>query len=243
MRVIRRYLFLWLYDIEMNHNKIITMMGIQFSPTSHTEKILSGVGAFLAIYAIYQISSLLLGNDAVLLVASMGAAAVLLFSVPHGALSQPWPLFAGNLISACVGVVCALYIPDIFIAAAAAVGIAIIMMHYLHCVHPPAGATAILAVIGGDAIHGLGFSYVMTPILLNVLVLFLVAFVFNYGFKWRRYPASLIKVSEAKAKQEKSEMLSHQGIEYALKQIDSFVDVSEQDIQRIYQLAREFDEQ
>jgi len=226
----------------MNQDKIFTIMGIQFSPISHAEKILSGVGAFLAIYAIYQISSLLLGSDAMLLVASMGAAAVLLFSVPHGALSQPWPLFGGNLISACVGVACALYISDTFVAAAAAVGIAIIIMHYLHCIHPPAGATAVLAVIGGDAIHTLGFSYVITPTLLNVLVLFLVAVVFNYGFKWRRYPANLIKESDVKTKQLKSEMISHQGIEHALKQIDSFVDVSEQELQRIYQLAREFDE-
>ncbi len=127
----------------MNRKSILSLSGVEFSPTSHADKLVSGLGAFVAIFATYQISHQVLGDDAYLVVASMGAAAVLLFAVPHGPLSQPWPLFGGNLVSALVGVSCAQMILDLFLAAAAAVGISVTAMYYLKCVHPPGGATAL----------------------------------------------------------------------------------------------------
>lgn len=217
-------------------------LGIELAPADHTEKLISGIGGFIAIFAIYKISHLVLGDDAFVIVASMGAATVLLFAVPHGPLSQPWPLFGGNLISATIGVACMQLIPDIFMAAGAAVGLAVTAMYYLKCIHPPGGATALSAVISGSAVHELGFAYVVTPVLLNVLVIFSVAFAFNYAFKWRRYPATLARVEAPAPKQmEEKPMLSHDGIEHAFRQIDSFIDVSEEDLNRIYQLAREYD--
>ena len=78
-------------------------------------------------------------------------------------------------------------------AAALAVALAIGAMHYLNCIHPPGGATALSAVIGGDAIHQLGFQYVLTPVLLNVIIVLIVAILFNYPFHWRRYPLALRK--------------------------------------------------
>jgi hypothetical protein len=62
-------------------------------------------------------------------------------------------------------------------------------MYYLNCIHPPGGATALTAVAGGESVHALGFHYVVTPVLLNVLVILLVAVLFNLAFPWRRYPA------------------------------------------------------
>lgn len=222
----------------MNRKSILSLSGVEFSPTSHADKLVSGLGAFVAIFATYQISHQVLGDDAYLVVASMGAAAVLLFAVPHGPLSQPWPLFGGNLVSALVGVSCAQMIPDLFLAAAAAVGISVTAMYYLKCVHPPGGATALSAVVSGQAVVALGYQYVLTPVLINVMVIFVVAVLFNFAFKWRRYPASLAsKVRE----QESLAGLSHQGIEFALQQIDSFIDVSEEDLNRIFELASEFD--
>ena len=226
----------------MNRKKLSAMIGIELNPSSHLEKLISGIGGFIAVYAIYRISYMVLGDDAFLLVASMGAATVLLFAVPHGPLSQPWPLFGGNLISACIGVACAQLIPDIYMAAAAAVGLSVTVMYYLKCIHPPGGATALSAVVGGAAVYDLGFQYVITPVLLNVTVIFLVAFLFNYIFTWRRYPAKLAKVEQKSAGGLTTPSgLSHQGIEYALRQIDSFIDVSEKDLNQIYRLANEFD--
>lgn len=226
----------------MRRSTLIDLIGIELNPSSHSEKLISGVGAFIAIFAIYNISYLMLGEDALLLVTSMGAATVLLFSVPHGPLSQPWPLFGGNLISACIGVACAQLIPDTFIAAAAAVGLSVTIMYYLKCIHPPGGATALSAVVGGSAVESLGFQYVITPVLLNVLVIFSVAVLFNFLFKWRRYPARLAKVEATNGSTtSESSGLSHQSIEHALRQIDSFIDISEEDLNRVYLLASEYD--
>jgi len=168
---------------DMNRKRLIDLIGIELSPSSHAEKLISGIGGMIAIFAIYNISHLILADDAMLLVASMGAATVLLFAVPHGPLSQPWPLFGGNLISAAIGVSCAQLIPDTFIAASAAVGISITVMYYLKCTHPPGGATALSAVISGPAVEALGYQYILTPVLLNVLLIFLTALLFNYLFR------------------------------------------------------------
>ena len=226
----------------MSRRALADLIGIELNPSSHAEKMISGIGAFLAILAIYKMNQIILGDDAYLLVASMGAAAVLLFAVPHGPLSQPWPLFGGNLISAFIGVLCAQLIPDIFIAAAAAVGVSVTVMYYLKCIHPPGGATALSAVVGGSAVQALGFQYIITPVLLNLLVIFSVAVLFNFPFKWRRYPAKLAKIDKIEASlTDQLSGPSSNGIEYALREIDSFIDVSEADIKRIYQLANEFD--
>lgn len=166
-------------------------LGVGRERTDHVEKWVSAVGGLVALAAVLQISTVYLGlNSASGLVASMGASAVLLFAVPHGPLSQPWSVLGGHLVSAVVGVTCAQLIPGPVLSAAMAVGIAIGAMHYLRCIHPPGGATALTAVMGGDAVQQLGFQFVMTPVLLNVIAILLVAVLFNAPFAWRRYPAA-----------------------------------------------------
>ncbi len=166
--------------------------GLGGKRTGHLEKWLSLTGGLAGILAIMLVSEASLGlSGSASLVASMGASAVLLFAVPHGALSQPWPVFGGHLVSAVVGVACAQTIAQPFLAAPLAVGLAIGAMHYLRCIHPPGGATALSAVMGGDAVQALGFQFVITPVLLNVLVILSIAVLFNFPFAWRRYPAAL----------------------------------------------------
>jgi len=158
------------------------------------------LGGLVALVAVLEISQVQLGLDgAATLVASMGASAVLLFAVPHGPLSQPWPVFGGHLVSALVGVSCAQMIDQPVLAAAMAVGLAIGAMHYLRCIHPPGGATALSAVVGGDAVHQLGFQFVLTPVMLNVITMLLVALLFNAPFAWRRYPVAWAQAQKAKA--------------------------------------------
>jgi len=227
----------------MNLPSFSDLIGIERNPSSHAEKLISGLGAFFSIFSIYHISHMILGDDAFLIVASMGAATVLLFAVPHGALSQPWPLFGGNLVSAFVGVSCAQLIPDVYVAASAAVGISVIAMYYMKCIHPPAGATALTAVVSGPAVKALGFQYMITPVLMNLLIIFSIALIFNFCFKWRRYPAALARINQKNiASKPLQNKLSHQGIEHALRQIDSFIDVSEDDLNQIYRLASKYDQ-
>jgi CBS domain-containing membrane protein len=216
-------------------------IGLGSNKTSHREKLISGLGGFIGILLILVITRQFVeAGDAGLIVASLGASAVLLFAVPHGPLSQPWALGCGHLVSALIGVSCYLLIPDLYIAAAAAVGLAITAMYYLRCIHPPGGATALTAVVAGSGVHSLGYLYLVTPVLINVAVIFTVAIVFNYLFPWRRYPMAMMPHSRKATARDKpvKEDLSREDLEYAMQQMNLYVDVSHEDLEQIYQLAR-----
>ena len=173
---------------------LIRFAGIGPDSASHIEKWLSAAGGLAGLTAVMLISQIHLGAaGSVGVVASMGASAVLLYAVPHGPLSQPWSVFGGHLVSAFIGVACSKLISQPAFAAPLAVGLAIGGMHYLRCIHPPGGATALSAVVGGESVHQLGFQYVLTPVMLNVSIILLVALLFNYPFPWRRYPLALVQ--------------------------------------------------
>ncbi|AOK21033.1 HPP family protein [Burkholderia cepacia] len=122
-----------------------------------------------------------------LLVAPMGASAVLLFAVPASPLAQPWSIIGGNLVAATVGVACAQWIADPVTAAAVAIACAIGGMFALRCVHPPSGAVALTAVVGGPAIHSLGFGFVLEPIALQSAILLSAALAYH-ALTGHRYP-------------------------------------------------------
>jgi len=229
---------------------LLSFLGVEADTTSHAEKLISATGGFVGILLVIAVSHLFVGDEGVaLIVASMGASAVLLFAVPHGTLAQPWPLVGGHLVSAVVGVTCARLVSDPLVAAALAVSLSIAAMYYLRCIHPPGGATALTAVVGGPQLHGLGYAFVITPVLLNVALLLVTAIAVNYFFPWRRYPYCMICRQRNRALQEQREQegeeepaetvteISHRDLEYALRQIDSYVDVTEDDLTRIYALA------
>lgn len=224
-----------------------SFFGFSLENVSHSERLASTAGGFLGIFLIMLVTYHVTGmQGAVLIVPSMGASAVLLFAVPHGKLSQPWPLLGGHAVSAVIGVACYQLVPDPFVAAGLAVGIAIGVMHYLSCIHPPGGATALAAVIGGDAIHALGYEYVLTPIMLNALIIFLVAIGFNYLFPWRRYPASLriATVSEKETEKEEDNIprLSQEDLDFAMRKMDLIVDITANDLVQLYSLASKYSE-
>jgi CBS-domain-containing membrane protein len=198
------------------------------------EIIISSIGALLSIALIAKISIAITGlQGAAMIVPAMGAAAVLVFAIPHGQLSQPWALFVGNLLSAVVGVACYQWIPNLFFAAGLAVGLAIVVMHLTRSLHPPGGATALVAVVGGQSIHDLGYQYVLTPILLNLLIIFTVAFVFNNFFHWRRYPASLKRFvsSVQQPSEHQVQQIDKQKIAEVIAEMDLVVDTSLDDLQ------------
>lgn len=107
-------------------------------------------------------------------------------------------------------------------------------------------------MIGSDELHQLGFAYEFKPILLNTITILLVAIVFNNLFKWRRYPAGVNVLSDdlaansSKVSELSGELVSegdvykpikHEDFVYALSHIDTFVDISEADLVRIYNIA------
>lgn len=211
-----------------------SLIGLEITPNNHLEKCISGLGGLVAIAAITGLTSWLLGPTAVMpVVASMGASAVLLFATPHGPLAQPWPLVGGHLLSALAGVTCARFIPQPMLAASASVGLAITLMYYGRCIHPPGGATALTAVLGGAALRKIGYLYVLTPVGLNVSVILLVAIAFNACFKWRRYPAAISSHKADHAHQR----ISHEDWGYALSHAGSMLDINEDDLTEMHALA------
>ena len=157
---------------------------------------------------------------------------MLLFAVPHGQLSQPWPVLAGHVFSAIIGVVCARIIHGPELAAAFAVCLSIGAMHHFKCIHPPGGATALTAVLGGSAIHEMGYRFILYPVLLNCVLMIGVAVGFNLFFGWRRYPAFLNHREIVST----PDTPSHDEIIEALRRIDTFVDVNEDDLIRLSQI-------
>lgn len=218
---------------------LVRLLGLDPRPVSWTERLLATVGGFVAIYAIQLVSQATLGEAALPIIASMGASAVLLFAVPHGPLSQPWPVAGGHVSSAVVGVSCATLLGDGPIPAATAVGLAIGLMHLLRCLHPPGGATALFAVLGGPAIHGLGYDFVVAPVLVNVGVILTVAAIFNAPFAWRRYPASLAVPAARREHDDRPQApgVLDEDLAFALSEVGTYIDISEEDLQQIYEIA------
>lgn len=209
-------------------------IGVELDLVSWKEKSVSGLGGLVAIGAIMAVSQHALHYEgAALLIASMGASAVLLFAVPHGQLSQPWPVLAGHGFSAIIGVFMARHVASPVLAAGCAVGLSILVMHHFKCIHPPGGATALTAVIGGTNVHDLGYAFVWSPVLLNALLIVVIAVVFNYFFPWRRYPVFLNATPKAKPGDAE---ITHAEVVSALESFDSFLDITEEDLIRLHHL-------
>jgi CBS domain-containing membrane protein len=151
--------------------------------------LITALGALVGLLVVALISRAVVGSeDAPYIAAYMGAAGVLIFAAPESPLSQPWPLLGGHLVSALIGVACWQLVPDRLWAMVLAVGLALLAMQLLRCVHPPGGAAAAVAVLGGPDIHALGYGYVLVPVGLNAVVLLGLALLIN-NVVGRRYPA------------------------------------------------------
>ena len=212
------------------------------APVSKMEMVISTGCAFFAILLTAILSSSLGQSAAPLLVASMGASAVLLFAAPHTPMAQPWSFIGGHLVSAVIGVTCAKFIPSLYVAAAVAAALAILAMLMLRCLHPPGGATALVAVIGGAQVHALGYGFALAPVGLNVMMMFVLALAINNMFPGRRYPAAIPAPSKEKPEPVPAlhfgrVILSHEDLKDALKEMNAFIDVTEDDLADIYTKA------
>jgi CBS-domain-containing membrane protein len=114
------------------------------------------------------------------LVGSFGASAALLYGAPHSDFAQPRNLVIGQLVAATVGVTAyKLLGSHVGLAGALAVATTIAILQLANSLHPPAGATALIAVLGPAQVHRLGYEFVLTPILAGSLILLAVAVVMN----------------------------------------------------------------
>ncbi|MCI3208321.1 hypothetical protein DBA20_25525 [Pandoraea capi] len=195
------------------------------------ERLRAGIGALCGIGLTGGLMLWLLGPATYIpwLVAPMGASAVLLFGVPASPLAQPWSILGGNLVAALVGVTCTMFIPSPVIAAAAAVGVSIALMFTLRCVHPPSGAVALTAVLGGPSVHALGYGFVLEPIALQTVMLLGSAIAYH-AITGHRYPHAVRAQAPAKPVNAQAIPVTTADAEKALARRSELLDISADDL-------------
>lgn len=180
-----------------------------------------------------------------ILIASMGASAVILFIIPNSPLAQPWSFVGGQLSSAFVGIYCAQTIPDTALAASVATGGSVLLMLLLRCLHPPGAATALAPVMGGQAIVALGYSYVLMPVAMNVSVMLVIAVIVNRWLMGYDYPVfAKTKVEEPKQQSSNNAAptigISELDVLQALEKNDVFLDITAAELSKVLSYAESF---
>jgi len=202
-----------------------------------TERLRACAGALLGILLTGLITRAVLGSTSALplLIAPMGASAVLLFGVPSSPLAQPWSIIGGNLVAALIGVSSWKIFHDPLMSGAFAVSIAIGAMFALRCLHPPSGAVALTAVLGGPSIHALGFGFALAPVLANSAALLAVALAFN-NISGRPYPH---RHPPAKSPESPPERLGFVAadLDAVLRDYNQVLDIDRDDLQSLFQQA------
>lgn len=156
----------------------------------YREHIWTFIGSFLGIGIIGLISSkYFTAYDSLFLIGSFGASSVLIYGVINSPLAQPRNLIGGHVISALVGVIIHKLIPnELWLSSALSVSLSIVLMQITKTLHPPGGATALIANIGSEKIQALGLWYILSPVLSGVTILLLVAIICNNATSHRSYP-------------------------------------------------------
>lgn len=185
------------------------------------------------------------GFGSPILIASMGASTVLLFAAPSSPMSKPWPFVGGHIIATSVGVICYQALPDVLLAAPFAVALSIVAMGLLRCLHPPGGAAALAVVLGDQTIHDMGFQFVLAPVAINAFLLLACATLY-WQLSARFFAASTGHSSslEHNWQRRQEPWLGHTTLveaphlEAALNDMETYIDVSIQDLTEIINRAR-----
>ena len=166
------------------------------------------------------------------LLAPLGASSVILFALPHSPLAQPWSLAGGLFISALIGHFCGLWITPTYLAVGIALGVAIWVTAWLRCIHPPGGAMAVVFALSAQQ-HPTS----LLTALLNAVAALMAVLVVNNLIPGRRYPQCLPATQVARQDRPARRSIRHEDIQHALEQLDTYLDISEDDLVRIYDLA------
>lgn len=204
-------------------------------------KFLSVFSCFIVILVIVWVSrQFALTPTYPMLIASMGASAVIVFIIPNSPLAQPWPLVGGQLVSTVIGVACVQLVSDTAFASAYAVAGSVLAMLLLRCLHPPGAAAALAPVLGGHPITSLGYGFVLMPVGINVVAMLMMALVINRWLLRHEYPVGIRKPSSRKKSKAgfvvepaRHTGVSEQDVEQALQNRDTFMDVSSGDLSQL----------
>ena len=208
------------------------------SNTSQRQRLRASVGALLGLLITSFAAHYLLGDNAMWLVAPVGASSVLLFCLPASPMAQPWAVIGGNVVSGMMGVACVQFFGPGPLAAALATPLAIAAMYALRCLHPPGGATALMMVIGGPAVHAMGYRLPLGPVLVDCVLVVLAAIVYN-NLTGRRYPHSQ-QLAHPNPHATKDEVptvrfgFQPEDLDAVLRQYNQELDISRDDLEELF---------
>lgn len=206
---------------------------------SFYDRLAACAGAVIGITLTAVVTAAALGEGpaASWLVAPMGASAVLIFAVPASPLAQPWPVIGGNVISAMVGVAVASLVPSPAIAAGLAVGGAILAMSLLRCLHPPGGAAALTAVIGGPAVEAAGWVFPILPVGINAAILAATGVIFHRVSR-HTYPHRAVSTATAAPLPGHDPTPHPEDLDAALADLGETFDIGREDLDLLFERVR-----
>lgn len=220
---------LGLYQPNEQHLSAITLR--------HRLKVVAA--AFVALLLVSQISQwYLAGSGHVLLLASMGASAVLLFGLPGSPLAKPAVFLWGHLLPATIGLTCSHLFSSFPLMAAATIAMVLFVMYLFEAMHPPGGATALVPVIATTTGHAPGLDFLLFPVGLNLLVMLGVSLLLQRYLRPQRLPGPGTPVTTDLPPLSRSQ-LQHEDLQAAMDKFQSVLDISEADLVQLFSLAQQ----
>lgn len=203
------------------------------APLSRAERLRSALAALIGLL-IYEAVLFVapVAPEARRALAPLGATAVILFTLPHSPLAQPWSVAGGLLLPALTGLACGSWISSPFLAAAMAVGLSVGIMGWLRCIHPPGGAMAL--VMTAHALQGQDAGTGLVAVSWNVLAMLIAATAVNNALPGRRYPLCSPPVPQPGQHQPPASGITQPDLAAALQEMDTYLDVSEDDLAEVF---------
>lgn len=207
--------------------KLITIFLPETTSVSWLERFRSALGVVLGLLAIMGLGLLLAsyGNASPWIVASMGATAFLLFVLPSSPMAQPWAVIGGSCVSALIGVACTQFVHELPLLIPLSVGLAILAMFTLRCLHAPAAALALLIPLGGMV----DFHFVLVPVMGNAVLLVLCAVIYN-SLTGKPYPQRPKVILDLSPLQKRNRKIEDQEISAVLERYNQVLDISKDDL-------------
>jgi CBS domain-containing membrane protein len=220
---------LGLYQPNEQHLSAITLR--------HRLKVVAA--AFVALLLVSQISQwYLAGSGHVLLLASMGASAVLLFGLPGSPLAKPAVFLWGHLLPAAIGLACSHLFSSFPLMAAATIALVLFVMYLFEAMHPPGGATALVPVIATTTGDAPGLDFLLFPVGLNLGVMLGVSLLLQRYLRPQRLPGPGTPGTTDLPPLSRSQ-LQHEDLLAAMDKFQSVLDISEADLVQLFSLAQQ----
>lgn len=201
------------------------------SGANFRDRLLSCLAVFIAVAWTGATGCYVIGETSPLIIAPIGASAVIVFAIPASPLAQPWPVICGNTVAAIVGLASAWLVHDPIWAVAVAASLALAIMSLTRSLHPPGGAVAMTAALGGPAVAKWGLLFPLVPVAINSIAMVLAAMLFHRLLR-RSYPHRPIPISAAAIP-----TFIAADIDEALQQMGESFDIARADLERLLEQA------